>query len=103
METNEKNDRGELYFDQEGNVIDIDHPEHAGKLGKHMIGLEAQPTMSGALRPLLQFIDGYRRRVAAPEHTLVHKKYAHYTDLSYISKRIKAVEDSVHDQIYEDN
>lgn len=59
--------------------------------------------MSSALKPLLQYIDGYRRRVAAPENTLVHKRYAHYADLSYISKRLKVVEDSIHDQIYERN
>lgn len=103
METIEKNERGELYFDEEGNVIDLDDPKHVSKHRSHKAGLETQPTMSSALRPLLQFIDGYRRRVAAPENSLIHKKYAHYADLSYISKRIKVVEDSVHDQIYEGN
>ena len=64
---------------------------------------EEIPTMSKALRPLLEFIDGYRRRVAAPEKTRVRTRYANYADLSYISKRLKAVEDQVHESIYEAN
>lgn len=98
METMEKNERGEIKFDNEGNVIEA----HESKEGRKA-GLESMPTMSGALKPLLQFIDGYRRRVAAPENTLIHKKYAKYADLTYIAKRIKFVEDSVHDQIYRGN
>lgn len=58
--------------------------------------------MSGAIKPLLQFIDGYRRRVAAPEKTLMRKKYTRYADLSYISKRLKVVEDSTYGQIFEE-
>ena len=41
--------------------------------------------MSGAFRPLLKFIDNYRRRVIAPSGSIVRKKgYAEYADLSYI-------------------
>ena len=86
MEANEKNERGELKFDKEGCVIEASESKKAS-------GMDAAPTMSGAFKPLLQFIDGYRRRVSAPENSLVSKKYAHYADLSYISKRLKFVED----------
>ena len=98
METLEKNERGEIQFDDEGNVIEASESKAGRKAG-----LEAMPTMSGALKPLLQFIDGYRRRVAAPENTLIHKRYAHYADLTYIAKRLKVVEDSVHGQIFRGN
>ena len=73
QEANLRNERGEIKFDQEGRVIPL------------AIGVfEAFPTMSTALRPLLEFIDGYRRRVAAPESSIVYKKYNKYADLSYI-------------------
>lgn len=43
------------------------------------------PTLSAAFRPLLEFIDGYRRRVIAPSGSIVRKKgYAQYADMSYI-------------------
>jgi len=47
-------------------------------------GIAALPTISAALRPLLEYVDGYRRRVAAPDDTIVRKKYSRYADLSYI-------------------
>ena len=72
-----KNARGELKFDPRGNLIE-DQTDRGQQL------LEALPTMSGALRPFLEFIDKFRRRQAAPDNTLVRKKYARYADLSYI-------------------
>ena len=71
-----REERGELEFDNEGNYLEPTK-ERGGII-------EAFPTMSGALRPLLEFIDGYRRRSAAPENTLVRKKYSKYADLTYI-------------------
>ena len=59
--------------------------------------------MSGALRPLLEFLDSYRRRGAAPEETLVRQKYSKYTDLDYIKKRLPIVEDEVHTAIFRRN
>ena len=35
----------------------------------------------------------YRRRVSAPKNSLIHKKYAHYADLDYISTRLREIED----------
>ena len=49
--------------------------------------------LSQFLRPLLEFIDVYRRRVSAPKNSLIHKKYAHYADLDYISTRLREIED----------
>ena len=57
--------------------------------------------MSSAMRPLLEFIDGYRRRVAAPENTLIRKKYSSYTDLTYIQSRLNKMEDETYRRIYE--
>ena len=76
QETEERNERGELHFDKEGNVID-------SKKDKKNV-FDVIPTVSSALRPLLEFIDGYRRRVAAPEKTLIRTRYAKYADLAYI-------------------
>ena len=56
-----KNERGELRFDEQGHLIE----PAAGH------AFENFPTISAALRPLLQFVDVYRRRCAAPENTLV--------------------------------
>ena len=53
-EVEDKNKRGELKFSKDG--------EHIPNTKKSSDKL----TMTGALRPLLEFIDGYRRRVAAP-------------------------------------
>ena len=70
----DRNNRGELNFDREGNVIEppADSP------------LANIPTMSGAIRPFVEYIDGYRRRVAAPMNTLIREKYSKYADLDYI-------------------
>ena len=78
-----RNNRGELKFDSDGNIIEA--PK--GSL------TDIYPTLSGALRPFIEYIDGYRRRVAAPENTIIRKKYSKYADLSYIEKRLKFVED----------
>ena len=48
-------------------------------------------------------MDGYRRTVAAPENTLVRKKYSKYADLSYIKDRLGAVEDGIHKAIFSNN
>ena len=93
QEANLRHERGEIKFDHEGEVI----PPTKGD------PFEAFPTISAALRPLLEFIDSYRRRVAAPQNTLVHKKYTKYADLSYISKRLWQVEDKIHRQLYNQN
>ena len=55
-------------------------------------GIESIPTVSQALRPLLGFIDGFRRRIAAPKKTLVHEQYANYADLHHIEKRLHEIE-----------
>ena len=55
-------------------------------------GVEAIPTVSQSIRPLLGFIDGFRRRIAAPQKTLVHDQYAHYADLNHIQKRLREIE-----------
>ena len=73
-----RDERGEIEFDRAGNYLEP--KKERGGVGP----IEAFPTMSGALRPLLEFIDGYRRRNAAPENTLVRKKYSKYADLTYI-------------------
>ena len=65
--------------------------------------IEIMPSMSNSLRPLLEYIDGYRRRQAAPEDTIVRKKYTHYADLAYIQKRLKQVEDETHSEIWRAN
>ena len=70
-----KDEQGKLHFDADGNII-------KEKLNKRTE--EDTETMSSAMRPLLEFIDGYRRRVAAPENTLIRKKYSKYADLTYI-------------------
>ena len=75
-----------------------DQDKHGRKL-KHR--KTTTMTMSTALRPLLEYIDVYRRRVAAPEHTLIRKKYSKYADLSYIEKRLKTVEDETYKKIWE--
>lgn len=59
--------------------------------------------MSSALKPLLEYMDGYRRRVAAPENTLVRKKYSKYADLSYIKNRLGSVEESIHKALFSAN
>ena len=59
--------------------------------------------MSGALRPLLEYMDGYRRRVAAPEDTLIRKKYSKYADLDYIKNHLGQVEDSIHKSLWRRN
>ena len=92
-DAHQKNDRGELRFDSEGNVIE-DQNER---------GIEDSPSMAAALKPLLQYMDGYRRTVAAPENTLVRKKYSKYADLSYIKDRLGAVEDGIHKAIFSNN
>ena len=57
--------------------------------------------MSGAIRPLLDFIDGYRRRVAAPENTLIRKNYSRYADLSFIAKQLNVTQDRIYRQFYD--
>ena len=57
--------------------------------------------MSSALRPLLEFVDGYRRRVAAPENTIIRKKYSQYTDLTYIQSRLNKMEDETYRRLFE--
>lgn len=52
--------------------------------------------MSGALRPLLEMIDEFRRSSAAPETSVVMRRHAKYADLNYIQTRLKAVEIDVH-------
>ena len=74
QEANQRNERGEIQFDQLGNLLES--PTKGG--------IAALPTISAALRPLLEYVDGYRRRVAAPDDTIVRKKYSRYADLSYI-------------------
>ena len=69
-----RNNRGELKFDKEGNIVEP--PKVPGAI--------ETPTLSGSLRPFLEFIDGYRRRVAAPQNTIVRTKYSNYADLDYI-------------------
>ena len=59
------------------------------------------PTLSGALRPFLEFIDGYRRRNAAPVDTIIRKKYSKYADLDYIKKRLQQVENDVYGEYWE--
>ena len=49
--------------------------------------------LSQFLRPLLEFIDVYRRRISAPKNSIIHKKYAQYADLDYISTRLREIED----------
>ena len=90
-----RNARREIEFDNEGNYIE---PEKKGPNA-----IEAFPTMSNAIRPLLEYIDGYRRRQAAPEDTLIRKKYSHYADLAYIQKRLKTVEEGVYSEIWRNN
>ena len=94
-DAHEKNERGELRFDEEGNLLENNEkgPNH----------IEESPTMSSALRPLLEYMDEYRRRVAAPEDTLVRKKYSKYTDLSYIKNRLGKVEDDIHRTLWRNN
>jgi len=71
-----RNSRNEIHFDHEGNYVE------PVTMGPNAI--EIMPSMSNSLRPLLEYIDGYRRRQAAPEDTIVRKKYTHYADLAYI-------------------
>ena len=59
--------------------------------------------MAGALRPLLEMIDEYRRSVAAPETSKVLRSYANYTDLDYIKNRLSTMEDDVSQAIYREN
>ena len=59
--------------------------------------------MSGALRPLLEYMDAYRRRVAAPEDTLIRKKYSKYADLNYIKNHLGPTEDSIHKSLWRSN
>ena len=72
--------RGEIQFDEDGNYIE---PTNIGPNA-----IDVLPTLSGSLKPLLEFVDGYRRRNAAPSETLVRKKYTKYADLDFIKKRL---------------
>ena len=56
QETEEKLEKGEIRFDNRGKVI----------YRKKRNGSPPSLTLTSALRPLLEFVDGYRRRVAAP-------------------------------------
>lgn len=73
QDAGQRYERGDLRFDKKGEVI----PSKSN-------GLDNMPVISDSLRPLLEFIDGYRRRVSAPENTLIRKKYTRYADLSFI-------------------
>ena len=57
--------------------------------------------MSSAIRPLLDLVDGYRRRVAAPVNTLVRKNYSKYCDLNYITYQLIEVKDRTYRQFYD--
>ena len=71
-----RDELGELVFNSDGILIEETKKK------------KTTLTMSKALRPLLEFIDEYRRRVAAPANTLIRKKYSKYADLSYIHDRL---------------
>ena len=85
-------DRGEIRFDEHGNYIE---PTTKGPNA-----IDVAPTMAAALRPLLVYIDGYRRRTAAPEGTQIRTKYVKYTDLNYIRDRLPEVENDVYMQYW---
>ena len=87
-----RRDRGEIRFDELGHYI---QPTMKGPNA-----IEVMPTMSGALRPLLEFIDGYRRRCAAPENTIIRKKYAKYADLNYIKNRLPKFENKIYGEFW---
>ena len=88
-----RNERGEIKFDWQGNLIlDNDDDDDATK---------KIPTLCAALKPLLEFIEGYRRRVAAPSDTMVHKKYTKYADLTYISTKMRQVETETYGKLLE--
>ena len=89
-------ERGQLRFDKEGNLANSKKKSSASL---H----EPQLTMSGALRPLLEMIDEYRKSSAAPETSVVLRKHAKYADLNYIQTRLKAVESEVHYRIFAAN
>ena len=92
-DAHDKNERGELRFDEEGNVLENEKGVH----------IEENPNMASALRPLLEYMDDYRRRVAAPENTLVRKKYSKYADLSYIKNKLQSTEDQIHKSLWSRN
>ena len=92
-DSDQKWQRNEYIFDNEGNIVEAPRGPGLPEIQ------EKRVTMSSALRPLLEFVDGYRRRVAAPNNTLVRTKYSNYADLDYIKNRLKKVEDDVNNEI----
>ena len=64
-DANARNEMGELVFNSDGTLM-VKQISHGRQRNKQQ---DTKLNMSAALRPLLGFIDGHRRRVAAPEHT----------------------------------
>ena len=91
-DSDQKWQRNEFIFDNEGKIVDAPR-------GPGLPEVHEKLTMSSALRPLLEFMDGYRRRVAAPNNTLVRTKYSNYADLDYIRNRLLKIEYDVNEEI----
>ena len=96
LEIMEKWELGQISFNQDdqGKIVTVETQKNAEKR-------ENELTMSSAVRPLLEFIDGYRRRVAAPENTLVRKNYSRYCDLNFIANQLTVVQDRTFKQFYD--
>ena len=73
QETQIRNEKGDIKFDWHGNVEQQNF----------------NTTFCSALRPLLDYISEYRKRVAAPSGTTVHKKYTKYADLTFIKTKLE--------------
>ena len=80
--------RKEIRFDEDGNYLE------PSKNGPNAI--EVRPNISQSLRPLLEYIDEYRRRNAAPDESIIRKKYSNYADLDYIKNRLSGLEKDVY-------
>ena len=96
VEIQSKWELGQISFNQDdqGQIVTVETQKDAVKR-------ENELTMSSAIRPLLEFIDGYRRRVAAPAGTLVRKNYSRYCDLDFIAKQLGVVQDRTYRQFYD--
>ena len=94
-DANLKNQQGKLKFDLDGNLIEKEQTHNPIK--------EEAPSMGSAMRQFLEFIDAFRRRYAAPEASIVRKKYAKYADLDYIKNRLVKVESDVYKEIHREN
>ena len=90
-DTEEKLRRGELNFDQDG---------YANNEQKDV----KQNWLSEAWQPLLEYVDGYRRRAAESEKLSTQDAFARArVDPGFICKRLKAIEDKVYLSVYEED